>query len=168
MPDLRDASSHLLTQLLSANYPEPELGARLKQRLNAAFVSNGLGSFDEKALGFPKFTDYLQRVHGDLVSIERREGLGDILVSLRAASFGRFPAAPIAPTPNQPKASNAPVIRSAVWQAFANPDPDRKRFFNKHSGKVVHYLVDRDSRERAEVEASRDSFLEITPIAGEL
>ncbi|MEW9585101.1 hypothetical protein [Paraburkholderia sp. DGU8] len=163
MHDVRDASSQFLTQLLSVD--SPELGARLKQRLKAAFVSNGLGVFDEKSLGFQKFTDYLLRVHSDLVSVERREGLGDVLVFLRTTPVAR---ALYAPTLKQPKAPAAPVIRSEVWQAFANPDPERKRFFNTETDKVVHYLEGKNSTERAQVEASPGSFVEISPISKDL
>jgi len=162
MHDMRDASSQLLTQILSVD--SPELGARLKQRLKSAFASNGLGVFDEKALGFRKFSDYLLRAHGDLVNVEWQEGLGDILVSLRGTPTAR----PHVPTFKQPNASDGPVIRSDVWQAFANPDPERKRFFNTRTDKVVHYLDGHDSTERAQVEASPESFVEIRPIPEEL
>lgn len=162
MHDVRDASAQLLTQILSID--SPELGARLKQRLKSAFVSSGLGVFDEKSLGFKKFSDYLLRAHGDLVHVERQEGLGDILVSLRNTPAAR---SLYLPTLKQPKASDGPVIRSDVWQAFANPDPERKRFFNTQTDKVVHYLDGQDSTERAQVEASHASFVEIRPISGE-
>lgn len=160
MHDPRDASSQLLKQLLSVD--SPELGARLKQRLKAAFVSNGLGAFDEKSLGFQKFTDYLLRVHGDLVSVERREGLGDILVSLRSPSALRTS---YAPAPRQPRAPSTHIIRSDVWQAFANPDPDRKRFFNKQTEKIVHYLEGKNGLVRAQVEAAPETFIGISPIS---
>lgn len=160
MTDYRAASSQLLTQLLSIN--SPELGARLKQRLNAAFIASGLGGFDEKSFGFAKFADYLLRVHGELVCIERREGCGDIFVSLRSASSKRILTAL---SPNCAKTGNAPVIRSDVWQAFTNPDSERKRFFHKQTGKVVHYLNGQASAERSEVEASPELFLEIIPIS---
>lgn len=160
MADLRTASSQLLTQLLSVN--SPELGARLKQRLNSAFIASGMGVFDEKSLGFSKFTDYLLRTHGDLVSVTRQEGIGDILVSLRAAPTSR---ASVVSAMLQKHAESAPVIRSEVWQAFANPDPERKRFFNKQTGKIVHYPIEKSCKERAEVESSPDNFLEIPPIS---
>ncbi|MGU7780477.1 OST-HTH/LOTUS domain-containing protein [Burkholderia sp. PU8-34] len=162
MHDVRDASSQFLTQILSVD--SPELGARLKQRLKSAFVSSGLGVFDEKSLGFKKFSDYLLRAHGDLVNVERQEGLGDILVSLRGTPTAR---SFYLPTLTQPKALDGPVIRSDVWQAFANPDPERKRFFNSQTDKVVHYLDGQDSTERAQVEASHESFVEIPPISRE-
>ncbi|MEQ0777871.1 hypothetical protein ABLT15_36825 [Paraburkholderia tropica] len=163
MADLRDASSQLLTQLLSVN--SPELGARLKQRLNAAFAANGLGGFDEKSLGFAKFTDYLLRQHGDLVSVERREGFGDILVSLRSMPSARTSYIPVL---KQLQGPATPVIRSDVWQAFANPDPERKRFFNVHTARIVHYLKGKSGPERAQVESAPDTFVEILPISGDV
>lgn len=165
MNDTRLITSQLLKQFLSSN--SHELGARLKQHLNTAFIARGLGNFDEKSLGFSKFSDYLLRVHGDLVSVNRDDSVSDILVSLRSST---------APQPStllsQAQTSNdtpspTVVIRSDVWQAFANPDPERKRFFEKDTGKIVHYLTDKQAPERVEVESSPDRFLEIHPISQE-
>ncbi|MDN7702292.1 hypothetical protein R0290_07745 [Burkholderia semiarida] len=165
MQETREAvAAQLIQQLLSANSPEPELGARLKQRLIAAFVANGLGVFDEKALGFRQFSEYLQRVHGGLVVVHRQEGIGDILVSLKGGiTTARLPASPVLPASKVA----GPVIRSAVWQAFANPDPERKRFFKKQNGGVVHYLNSQQGPEKASVEAAPDEFIEIPPISAE-
>lgn len=157
MSDSHAASTQLLTQLLSEQ--SPELGARLKQRLKRAFAVSGFGEFDEKSLGFKRFSDYLLRVHGDLVSVDRPQGKGDILVSLRGAT--RATPEPALP---QPRLVATPVLRSDIWQAFANPDEDRLRYFKKATDKVVHYLRERQSRERAEVESAPDSFIAILPI----
>ncbi|WP_316153662.1 hypothetical protein [Cupriavidus sp. BIC8F] len=163
MPDPRDPPiDKLLTQLLSVISPEPELGARLKQRLNAALVANGLGTFDEKALGFRKFTDYLIRVHGHLVAVQRPEGAGDILVSLKHSTpMSRAVAHEHA---GVPAPSTTSVIRTAVWQAFANPDPDRKRFLGPN-GRIVHYLESSDSEARQAVEAAPEQYTQIEPIS---
>lgn len=161
MSDTHAASKQLLTQLLSEH--SPELGARLKLRLKRAFAENGFAEFDEKSLGFKRFSDYLLRVHGDLVTVDRQEGVGDVLVSLR--NSGAAPAAEsLLP---QPRLAT-PVLRSDIWQAFANPDEDRLRFFNTTTDKVVHYLRDRQSPERAEVESSPESFISIRPIDKDL
>jgi hypothetical protein len=155
------ATPQILVQLLSIH--SPELGARLKQRLNAAFIANGLGYFDEKSLGYGKFTDYLSREHSALVHLERKEGVGDILVSLRAESKRvSFPD-----PSNPPKTERPKVIRNDVWQAFANPDSERKRFLNRNTGKIVHFIASKHSLERAEVESSPELFLEISPVAPE-
>lgn len=156
------AASQVLTQLLSIH--SPELGARLKQRLNAAFIASGLGYFDEKSLGFGKFSDYLSRMHGDLVQVAREEGVGDILVSLRPESVKRINL-PISTPPSTNARSE--VIRNDVWQAFANPDSERRRFLNKETGKIVHFLASKQSPERIEVESAPETFLEILPIATE-
>jgi hypothetical protein len=155
------AASQVLTQLLSIH--SPELGARLKQRLNAAFIASGLGYFDEKSLGFGKFSDYLSHVHGDLVQVSREDGVGDILVSLRPELVKRI-SLPISPPP---KSARSEVIRNDVWQAFANPDSERKRFLNKDTGKIVHFLASKQSPERIEVEAAPETFFEILPIPTE-
>lgn len=155
----------LLSQLLSVNSPQPELGARLKQRLKAAYTANGYGVFDEKALGFRKFAEYLEKVHGNLVSLDRpSEKPGDILVHLkyssslvRAVQMGT--AIQAAPTYTR-------SIRTAVWQAFANPDPLRKRFFDP-DGKVVHYLENSNSHAQQMVEAAPQLYVPIVPASQE-
>jgi len=156
----------LLSQLLSVNSPQPELGARLKQRLKTAYAANGLGVFDEKGLGFRKFAEYLEKVHGNIVSVERpSEQGGDILVYLkyssslaRAVQMGAIVHA--APTYTR-------AIRTAVWQAFANPDPLRKRFFNP-DGKVVHYLEHSGSYAQQMVEAAPHLYVQILPDSPEM
>lgn len=155
------ATPQILAQLLSIH--SPELGARLKQRLNAAFVANGFGYFDEKSLGYGKFTDYLYREHGDLVHLERKEGVGDILVSLRTESK----RVSISASSNPLKSERAKVVRNDVWQAFANPDSERKRFLNRDTGRIVHFIASKQSPERAEVESFPDIFLEISPVPSE-
>lgn len=163
MPDQRDSAiEKLLTQLLSASFPEPELGARLKQRLNGILVSNGLSTFDEKALGFRKFSDYLTRVHGQLVAVQRPEGAGDILVSLKHSTPISRAVAHEHPAVSAP--STTSVIRTAVWQAFANPDPHRKRFLGPN-GRIVHYLEGSDSEARQAVEAAPHRYTQIEPIS---
>jgi hypothetical protein len=155
------ATPQILAQLLSIH--SPELGARLKQRLNAAFIANGLGYFDEKSLGYGKFTDYLSREHSDLVHLERKEGVGDILVSLRTESK----RVSIPASSNPLNSARAQVIRNDVWQAFANPDFERKRFLNRDTGKIIHFIASKQSLERAEVESTPDIFLEISPVSPE-
>lgn len=164
MPDPHDAAvvEQLLAQLLSVNSPLPELGARLKQRLKAAYGARGLGVFDERALGYPKFTEYLEKVHGDLVSIERSGEAGDVQVFLKRSSTLSLTVALGAATHAAPTTTRA--IRTAVWQAFANPDPLRKRFFDT-DGKVVHYLEGSNSDAQQIVEASPHLYVAIPPIA---
>lgn len=157
------AIEKLLTQLLSLSSPAPELGARLKQRLNAALVTQGLDAFNEKALGFRKFSDYLMRVHGHLVAVQRPEGAGDILVSLKHSTPSSQTGEQVQADVSAPSAT--PVIRTVVWQAFANPDPDRKRFLGPQ-GRIVHYLEGSGSEVRQVVEAAPQQYKQIEPISG--
>ncbi|MFM0275781.1 hypothetical protein PQR37_30240 [Paraburkholderia nemoris] len=155
----------LLSQLLSVNSPQPELGARLKQRLKAAYAASGHGVFDEKGLGFRKFAEYLEKVHSNIVSIDRPSDKGgDILVHLKySSSFARAvqmgTVAHIAPTYTR-------SIRTAVWQAFANPDPQRKRFFDP-DGKVLHYLDHSNSHAQQMIEAAPHLYVQILPASQE-
>lgn len=154
-----DVTKQLLFKLLSAS--SPELGARLKQRLSAAFFRQGLGEFNEKQQGFRKFADYLESTHGDLIKIERPKNAGDILVSLRDSLIHAERegiSANLTP-------SKSPRVRNDIWQAFTNPDTNRKRFLRKQSKAVLHYLLDEESEIRKEVQASPDSFFEIEPIS---
>jgi len=155
----------LLSQLLSVNSPQPELGARLKQRLKAAYAANGYGVFDEKALGFRKFAEYLEKVHGATVSVDRpSENGGDILVhSKLSPSLSRAVQIGTAAQMTQPTTR---AIRTAVWQAFANPDPLRKRFFDP-DGTVVHYLEHSNSNAQRMVEAAPQLYVPILPASQE-
>ncbi|WP_186216093.1 hypothetical protein [Burkholderia gladioli] len=158
------ATEQLLTQILSNCAPFPELGARLKQRLIAASTAAGQRPFNEKALGFRKFSDYLQRAHGDILSLQRPDGMGDVLVSLKSAlPIARGVSAAQLPTPI--RLPSQPVIRSEVWQAFTNPDAKRKRFFYIPSGQIIHY---RDGEPPPQLgAASPDEVIEILPISKE-
>ena len=149
----------LLIHLL--NNRSPEFGARLKQQLSIAFERNGYGRFDEKAFGHIKFSDFLQNAFGDIVSIERRDGAGDILVYLKRPQFTpSLEQAPLA----QPSVTVLPKVRNDVWQAFVNSDTNRKRFINRTTGTVRHYLQSESCEARNEVEASPGEFIEIRPI----
>lgn len=163
MSDLQPVVSRLLGQILSLRSPEP--GARLKQRLQQAFVASGFGEFDEKSLGFSKFTEYLVRSHGDLVRVVRPEESGDVLVFLRGASdLSQLAQATFSST----SVDLPQRVRGDVWQAFVNPDPDRRRFFNKETGRVLHFLAGQGAPEQAEMESSPEAYVEITPISGDV
>lgn len=152
-------TKRLLVQLLRPD--SPEFAARLKQRLDVAHVNSGLGRFDERHYGYRKFSEFLQQGFGDIIRIERPNGPGDVLVYLRAPANE-------APTPNfttKPQASLLlPKLRNDVWQAFSNPDPRRKRFLNRHTGVVRHYLEHEQCAAKEDVESQPEVFVEITPI----
>lgn len=162
MSDLQPVVSRLLGQILSLRSPEP--GARLKQRLQQAFVASGFGEFDEKSLGFSKFTEYLAHSHGDLVRVIRPEGSGDVLVFLRGASD----LSQATHTSVSSSVDSSQSVRSDVWQAFVNPDPDRRRFFNKKTGRVLHFLARQGTPEQVEIESSPEAYVEIAPIPGDV
>lgn len=159
MQDL-SVTAQLLTQLLSGK--SPEFGARLKQRLNDSFVSNGYGRFDEKVFGFSRFKDFLVGAHRQLVNVETKEGAADILVSLRNPTNIQVVPNDIVARPR----IELPVVRSDVWQAFSNPDLGRKRFFHKITGTLRHFRQSGPSPDRVEVEGAPGDFIEIEPIGG--
>jgi len=149
----------LLIELLRNN--QPEFGARLKQRLISACIAQGLETFSEREYGYSKFSQYLLGSHGDIVSITRPEGAGDILVSLAtsAAPATRIGAQAIPVTTHK-------KIKNDVWQAFANPDPRRKRYLSRTTAQVLHFLGDEDNGVRREIAAAPEAFVEIQPISG--
>ncbi|WP_148650213.1 hypothetical protein [Lysobacter capsici] len=123
--EVKDPATALLLQILVGHPMEP--AARLKQKLSAALVDKGLGPFDQKTVGFKTFKDYLRSL-GDLLVIEEKSG-SDILVSLGKTL----------PTKTDSDPETPPPLRSDVWLAFTNPDPNRVRFYNKSTNKVVHF-----------------------------
>lgn len=149
--------SQLLKQLLEAY--SPEVGARLKQRLNALLIGQGLGPFDERAFGFRKFGDFLQKTQAEILKVDRTEST-DIVVSLLGASPS--PAQILRPVVETDQAA----IRSDVWQAFTNNDIRRKRFLNKETFALKHFIENDQSSASHEVAANGDKFIEIQPVPG--
>ena len=155
----RQLTGQLLIFLLEDK--SPELGARLKQRLIHEYDRRGLGLFNEKDYGHSKFSDFLQNVYGDLLALEKRDGSGDMVVSLRSDTARDAQFKPDHLNEQPPIKEDLTRISNDVWRAFANPDPDRKRFLNKNTGSVRHFLNDEQNDARSEVEASADGFVEI-------
>jgi hypothetical protein len=146
----------IVRELLLAR--SPELGARLKQLLNAELLRRGLEPFEERAHGFRKFSDFLESSQD--WELLRADGPGDLRVALRSS-----PPSSVSRTTS---GTSQPRIRNDVWQAFTNPDPARRRFFNRRSADVVHFLVDdTESRFRQEVERAPSDFTEVVPVEGE-
>lgn len=125
----------LILQLLSER--SPEFGARLKQRLDALLARKGLGRFDQRAYGYQKFSSFLSSALGDKVLIEQPSGAGDMRIILRKTSQGTSTFASPSQFPE-----HAAVIRSEVWQAFTNPDSKRKRFFDKETKSIRHFVIE--------------------------
>lgn len=145
----------------------PELAARLKQRLNASLIKNGFDYFDEKAFGSKRFKDFLYKHFSETLTLVPPQGPGDILVSLKDKPLTDTVAA----EPVRAEITSSierPVVRSEVWQAFLNQDKDRRRFFSKIDGKVVHYRRGESADVVGAIEASPEGYAEITPISEEL
>lgn len=152
-----ESATQLLRQLLGAH--SPELGARLKQRLIASVREQGLGRFDERALGFKGFRIFLEKTQAGWLQISRPpDESGDIQVSLRDQ-----------PAPSAAGPARAMLglrFRSEVWQAFTNPDPARKRFLHKRTGQVTHFKNGERSPEQAAFSAHPGDYAEIEFIEG--
>lgn len=162
MPDIK-AIKQLLVHLLSTS-PSPELGARLKQRLNAEFAAKGWGTFEEKQYGYKRFIDFLSKGQEDILNVEQGDKTGDILVSLKAnIPADVLMASTATHARNEPQA----VVRNDVWQAFSNPDQARRRFLNKKTFAIVHFLAEESGSAKAEVELAPEDFLEIKPVSAE-
>lgn len=129
--------------------------ATLKQRVNAALQSKSLPVLNERALGFKKFSELLES-QSDWLHITPPTGTGDLLVRLRVA---------LADTSTSPP-THLQTIRSDIWQAFTNPDGQRRRTFCKPTGMVRHFIPGQNSTEEQEVIASPGDHVEIPPILG--
>lgn len=152
-------ASQFILQILSNR--SPELGARLKQQLNSLLVREGFGRFDEKLYGYKRFSDFLEQVLAEDVEVEYPKGAGDTLISLRR----RISVQPLVGKKiPQNVPFEFPVIPSDIWQAFANPDTTRKRFLNKETKSVLHYLETEDSEAKDKVAKNTGQYLEIQPI----
>jgi len=109
----------------------PQLGAKLKVRLSAA-LGRRLGLPPDRWHSLiPRLSHFLA-AHSDLVQVERPTGPGDIRVSLRDEALLR-----------PDLVSELPHVwyRPDVWMAFVNPDPLRRRFFNRRTQEIVHFVA---------------------------
>lgn len=152
----------LLAELLSES---PEVGARLKQRLVALSKDRGLVPFNHTTLGFRSFKEFLQNGTEGLAIVEPPVGPGDLLVSLNETYRSLYYPANIAGEEHVPQAQQELTVRNAVWQAFCNPDTNRKRFLHVGSGAVRHF-TQQEGMPR-DIEEHPEEFLEITPISGD-
>ncbi len=158
MPESR-IHLQLLAKLLSES---PEIGSRLKLRLNAECIANGLGPFDYTALGYRSFKDFLEHGTDGIVHVDPPNGPGDLRVSLRDELRELY--RPVsAQGAALPRSTNA--LRSPVWQAFCNPDPNRRRFLHVASATVRHFTVQEGMP--PDIAEHGTEFLEITPISGD-
>jgi len=142
----------LLQQMLRGQPPEP--AARLLQRLAKSPEAKALGGFNYKRMGFLRFKNFLDAC-ADVVD-QHISSHGDMLVSLRGAP-PNLHSAGLRPAPTS--------IRDEVWTAFSNPDPNRIRFINRLSGKVVHHLS--VAGESVQSAYSSPDWVQIEPVPAE-
>lgn len=149
-------NSHTIAQYLKLilQKKSPEFGSRLKVLLNQYLRDSQLEQFDEAALGYRKFTQYLSIVHADLVEVVKPSGSGDVLVTLRRNIDGKDDNVDI----------TSIALRNDVWRAFTFQDLSRKRFLNKETNKVLHFKEDEDSEEKKLFEAGEQNFVKIVPV----
>lgn len=129
----------------------PKPGALLKPQLRRWYWERTGAEFDERKLGHPKFIDFL-RAHRHVVEIAGEGQPGDVLVSL------------VSPERVE---RGLPRLSADVWRAFTNPDKMRKRFLDRETGKVIHYLADsdRDQDQRlASIVALSSRYVEIEAV----
>ena len=156
--------SKLIVHLLSAR--SPEFGARLKQRLNALLRERNLEPFDERRYGYKKFQDFLEKGQTDIVQVIRHEDGGDIQVSLKEAAQAAVEA-PVIQSVVSPSEWAGRPIRSDVWQAFANPDPERRRYLDRQTLQIFHYTPTHNLEVQTKVSLNPAQYAEIPPIQGD-
>lgn len=151
----------ILQQLLALG---PQKGARLKVILSREFERRTGKSFHEAFWNLQKFSAFLA-ANADLVGVEEPGGPGDITVRLLHGAHGQPPASPSLTTDFP-----ARFLPPAVWNAFTNPDPRRRRFFHRSAGEVVHFVEGSTETPNPAISArvSRDpGFVEIVPASAE-
>ncbi|WP_338525788.1 UPF0158 family protein [Pseudomonas batumici] len=161
---------YLQTAILELLSDRPsEVGARLKQRLNRTLLSAGLPAFDEKQFGFRKFSEFLIAEFGEYLLVDKPSEGGDIQITLKHQS-AKSSSSPAGQQETAHSASARPLpvrlIRGDVWQAFTHLNEHRKRYLDKESGKVLHFL-DTDSSNVALVAEAPERFVEIPRIDAE-
>jgi hypothetical protein len=142
-----------------------ELSARLKQRLNLALIQRGLAPLVEQRYSCRKFSDFLQTHLADKVILQRPDSTGDIRVSIKrdTASFRNGPTL----GEQRSEQDRAIIFRSEIWQAFINPDSTRKRYFNRLTHQVLHFVEGVGDAYQQKLEDRPDNYLGIdwVPVA---
>src|SRR2546428_10349260 len=123
MTDHLSLARELLRQLLAVG---PQKGAALKVLLAREFERRTGTPFHQAFWTFPKFSAFLA-TNADLVNVVAPGGPGDISVSLRQAAQQDRTGVATIPAPLLP----GRFLPSPIWNAFANPDPRRRRFLNR-------------------------------------
>ena len=161
MSDELTLARELLRQILATG---PQKGARLKVLLVREFERRAPTTFQQAFWTFPKFSAFLA-ANADLVEVHAPGGPGDLTVRLRPQATADRAAAP-APQ----LASPARFLPPPVWNAFTNPDPRRRRYFNKVSREIVHYLENSQEPPNpriADLVVSDANYVEIQPASAD-
>ncbi|WP_222176028.1 UPF0158 family protein [Pseudomonas aeruginosa] len=156
MDDLQ-TTLQLICKLLSDT--PYELSARLKQRLNLALIQHGISPLNERSYGCKKFSEFLLTHLGDRLDVSRPAATGDLRISLKrdlAPLRTKLGAVDVKPKQERPA-----TMRSDIWQAFTNPDSKRKRYFNKVTREVLHFLEDAEDEYKQKLTDRPQDFIEI-------
>lgn len=152
----------LLAELLASG---PLKGAQLAQRLRRAYEMQTGQPFELARWGFESFSSFLH-AHADVALIARPEGEGDVEVSLKPVPQIERNGVAERGGRDDPRPQRLPAD---IWQAFTNPDPNRRRYFNRRTGEVAHYRNGAsdigDEKARGRVEAWGNDAALINPIA---
>lgn len=157
MDDINVLKQRILELLEGTPY---ELCARLKQRLNRSLFKDGFPPFNERNFKHKKFSDFLKAELSDLVRLELPSSAGDIRVSLKSA------APQIAGHPTAP--SERPTsLRPDVWEAFTNPDLQRRRYFNRLNHRILHFVEGAQDEYSAKWAENAQDYVEIFPLTSD-
>ena len=140
----------------------PQVGARLKQRLNRTLLNAGLPAFDEKQFGYRKFTEFLVAELGEHLIVEKPVEGGDIQITLKHPSIAASAAlAGQNDTAHSSSAKPLPVrlIRGDIWQAFTHLNEHRKRYLDRAAVRCC--IFDSEAANVALVAEAPERFVEI-------
>lgn len=178
MPDHLQLARGILQELVSRG---PIKGAQLKTLLAHEFARRTGLDFSDALPSYPKFK-YFLLANQDIVATEFPAGAGDVTVSAKEnyspGSWAPFRIA-TSPVPYESPALSleaaSPVsfeLPRPLWKAFTNPDPRRRRFFQRSTREVVHYLEgsleEPNPRIRAQVDANPADYVEISPATADM
>jgi hypothetical protein len=140
-----------------------QIGARVGLEVRRSYELRTRLPLDLRRFGFEKLRDLLQ-ANSDVVEISPDPNSHDILVSLKGSG------SPEADTALQHHLSSI-RLPTQLWQAFTNPDDNRRRYLNRRTGEVAHYreaceeTPDRSARSR--IDKWGNDAVEIQPVPGD-
>ena len=157
MDDINVLKQRILELLEDTHY---ELCARLKQRLNRSLIKDGFPPFNERNFKHKKFSDFLKAELSDSIRLEFPSSAGDIRVSLKSA-------APQITEHAAPALERPISLRPDVWEAFTNPDLQRKRYFNRLDHRILHFVEGAQDEYSAKWAENAQDYVEILPLTSD-